>query len=180
MSRNVVSVVVAFALLVGGSLISTDSSAQAGHCGGGLFAKLKASRSSNCCAPAVEAGCGGYVEVGCGGSVERSCGGGLFAKLRARCAARKASCCAPEPVCCAPEPVCCEPAPAPAPCCEPAPAPCCGAAPVAQPCCGAVSGGVVYGETIINEAPAHHAQATDAPVESASDEVPPAPVPANE
>jgi hypothetical protein len=51
MSRNVVSVVVAFALLVGGSLISTDSSAQASHCGGGLFAKLKASRSS-CCAPA--------------------------------------------------------------------------------------------------------------------------------
>lgn len=166
MSRNVVSVVVAFALLVGGSLISTDSSAQASHCGGGLFAKLKASRTS-CCAPAPAPEC-------CPPVVEKGCGGGLFAKLRARCAARKATCCAPEPVCCEPAPVCCEPAPAP--CCEPAPAPCCGAAPVAAPCCGAVAGEVVYGETVISEAPVE----ADAPVESASDEVPPAPVPATE
>ena len=168
MSRNVVSVVVAFALLVGGSMISTDSSAQAGHCGGGLFAKLKAARSS-CCAPAPAP-----VEC-CEPVVEKSCGGGLFAKLRARCAARKAACCAPEPApCCAPEPApCC--APEPAPCCEAAPAPCCGAAPVAEPCCGAASGEVVYGETIISEAPV-----ADAPVESASDAVPPAPVPATE
>lgn len=159
MSRNVVSVVVAFALLVGGSLISTDSSAQAGHCGGGLFAKLKASRSS-CCAPApAPADC-------CAPAVEKSCGGGLFAKLRARCAARKASCGAPEPVCCEL---------APAPCCDAAPAPCCDTAPVAEPCCGAVGGEVVYGETIISEAPV-----ADAPVESASDDVPPAPVPATE
>ncbi len=159
MSRNVVSVVVVFALLVGGSLISTDSSVSAGQCGGGLFAKLKASRSS-CCAPAPAP-----VEC-CPPVVEKSCGGGLFAKLRARCAARKASCCAPEPVCCEP---------APAPCCEPAPAPCCGAVPVAEPCCGGTSGEVVYGETIISEAPV-----ADAPVESASDAVPPAPVPATE
>jgi len=166
MSRNVVSVVVAFALLVGGSLISTDSSAQASHCGGGLFAKLKASRSS-CCAPAPAP-----VEC-CPPVVEKGCGGGLFAKLRARCAARKAACCAPEPVCCEPAPVCCEPAPV---CCEPTPAPCCGSAPVAAACCGAVSGEVMYGETIISEAPV----ADHAPVESASDEVPPAPVPATE
>ena len=161
MSRNVVSVVVAFALLVGGSLISTDSSAQAGHCGGGLFAKLKASRSS-CCAPAPAP-----VEC-CAPVVEKGCGGGLFAKLRARCAARKATCCAPEPVCCEPAPVCCEPAPVAEPCC--------GAAPVAMPCCGAATGEVMYGETIISESPVD----ADAPVESASDEVPPAPVPATE
>lgn len=155
MSRNVVSVVVAFALLIGGSLLSTDSSAQAGHCGGGLFAKLKASRSS-CNAPAPAP-----VEC-CPPVVEKGCGGGLFAKLRARCAARKATCGAPEPVCCEPAPVCCEP--------TPVVESCCGAAPVAAPCCGEVSDGVVYGETIISEVP----------VESASDEVPPAPVPVTE
>jgi len=172
MSRNVVSVVVAFALLVGASLISTDSSAQAGQCGGGLFAKLKAKRS--CCAPAPAP-----VEC-CAPVVEKSCGGGLFAKLRARCAARKAACCAPEPVCCEPAPVCCEPTPAP--CCEVTPVaePCCGAAPVAAPCCGGevMSSGVHHGETIISETPvaAEDAPATEAPVESASDEVPPAPV----
>lgn len=155
MSRNVVSVVVAFALLVGGSMIVGGSSAEAGHCGGGLFAKLKAARS--CCAPAPA------PVVECCPPVEKSCGGGLFAKLRAKLAAHKASCCAPEPVCCEPAPApCCEPAPAP--CCEPAPAPCCGSAPAPAPCCGG-SGEVVYGETIISEAP----------VESASDEVPPAP-----
>jgi len=164
MSRNVVSVVVAFAMLVGGAMISTDSAAVAGHCGGGLFAKLKASRAS-CCAP---------VEECCAPVVEKGCGGGLFAKLKARraaasCCAPEPVCCAPEPVCCAPEPVCCAPEPVCAPeptCCAPAPA-CCGAAPVAAPCCG----GEVHGETIISEAPV----AADAPVESASDEVPPSP-----
>jgi hypothetical protein len=162
MSRNVVRVVVAFAVLVGGSMIVGGSSAEAGHCGGGLFTKLKAARTS-CCAPAPA------PVVECCPPVEQSCGGGLFAKLRSKLAARKASCCAPEPVCCEPAPApCCEPAPAP--CCEPAPAPCCGSAPVAEPCCGGASGEVVYGETIISEAP----------VESASDEVPPAPEAAKE
>jgi hypothetical protein len=153
MSRNVVCVVVAFAALVGGSMLLTDSSAQAGQCGGGLFAKLKAARTS-CCEPAPA------PVVECCPPVEQSCGGGLFAKLRAKLAARKSSCCEPEPVCCEP---------APAPCCEPAPAPCCGSAPAPAPCCGG-SSEVVYGETVISEAP----------VASASDDVPPAPVPATE
>ncbi len=65
---------------------------------------------------------------------------GLFAKLKARKAAK--ACCAPAPTCCEPAPVaCCEPAPvaccepAPVACCEPAPVACCEPAPVA--CCEA-------------------------------------------
>jgi hypothetical protein len=132
MNRNVVSGIVAFALLVGAATAMNESSAYAGNCGGGLFAKLHA---------------------------KKACGGGLFAKLKAR---QASSCCAPEPVCCepAPAPACCEPAPtcggrsrpklfarlcakirakrsccAPEPtCCEPAPAPCC--APEPAPCGG--------------------------------------------
>lgn len=166
MNRNVVSVVVAFALLVGGAMISTDAAAVAGHhCGGGLFAKLKAARGCACAAPVVEEGCGG-------------CGGGLFAKLRARRAA--ASCCAPEPTCCAPEPTCCAPEPA---CCEAAPvaeaccgevvaAPCCGEVVMeAAPCCGA---DVVHGETIISEEPVAHDEHVDSLSDDAVD-APPAP-----
>jgi len=44
-----------------------------------------------------------------------------------------------------------------------------------------MSGDVHYGETIISETPVHAEAAVEAPVESASDAVPPAPVadPAN-
>jgi hypothetical protein len=117
MNRTVVSGVAAFALTVGAALAMTETTAEAGHCGGGLFARLHA-RS-----------CGGGLFSGGGHLFNKGCGGGLLARLRARHAAN----------CCAPEPACCEPAPAP--CCEPAPAPCCGAEPA--PCdsgCGGSAG----------------------------------------
>ena len=132
MNRTVVSGVAAFALFIGAALATND--VQAGHCGGGLFSKLRAKR------------CGGGLLAGHGGG--QQCGGGLFARLRAKRAAR--NCCpAPDP-CCQPAPApCCQPAPqpccdpAPQPCCEPAPQPCCDPAPqpccdpAPQPCCGA-------------------------------------------
>lgn len=162
MSRNVIGIVAAFTLLVGGAMATTQSEAVAGlHCGGrvvcggpvcggGLFAKLKA-RHSSCCVPAPV--CPPPVVHHCGG--HKVCGGGLFAKLRARL---HSNCCAPEPVCCAPEPVCCTPEPV---CCE-APAPCCTTAPAAAPCCE-----VIISETVVEEA---------APVEAeSSSDAPPAP-----
>lgn len=160
MSRNVIGVVAAFALLVGGAMATTQTEAVAGlHCGGpvcgghvcggGLFAKLKA-RHSSCCAPVVvcEPVCPPPVVHHCGGKV---CGGGLFARLRARL---HSNCCAPEPVCCPPEPVCCTPEPV---CCA-APAPCCGTVTVVEPCCT----GVIVSEEAVE-------------VESSSDDAPPAP-----
>ena len=127
MNRTVVSGLAAFALLIGATLALTETTVQAGHCGGGLFAKLQA-RGGNC---------GGGL-FGGHGLLKGGCGGGLLAKLHARHAAP--DCCEPAPVACcepAPEP-CCEPAPVA--CCEPAPEPCCAPAPVAccepAPACG--------------------------------------------
>lgn len=186
MSRNVVSIAVAFAMIVGVSMTTTQSSAEAG-----LFGKL---RSNNCCAPAVQV---------CP-PVKKVCGGGLFSKLRAR-AAHSNNCCAParvvycEPApvcppapCCKPAKPCCKPAkpccaqpqpccPQPKPCCKPAkpccaqPQPCCGSVVVADQGCGAAgcadqgcADGGCAGEVIISEVPVAEA---DAAVEDA----PPAP-----
>ena len=62
MNRTVVSGVAAFALTIGAALAMTETTAEAGHCGGGLFARLHAAKS-----------CGG------GHLFNRGCGGGLFA-----------------------------------------------------------------------------------------------------
>ena len=100
--NRTVSGVAAFALLLGASLVLTDSKADAG----GLLAKLM--NKGGCatpepCCPAPEPVCCPEPAPSCGG-------GGLLAKLRAR---RASKCAAPEPACCpAPQPVCCEPAPA--------------------------------------------------------------------
>ena len=91
MNRTVVSGIAAFALLIGAGLSMTDTTAEAGRCGGGLLSKLQAKS------------CGGSVlsninlDLG-----SKSCGGGLLARLKAKHAA---DCCAPEPAPCAePEP----------------------------------------------------------------------------
>ena len=85
MNRTVVSGLAAFALLIGAALAMNET-AEAGHCGGGLFARLHAKK------------CGGGLlgGHGCGGGLfaHKKCGGGLFARLKARHAAK--SCCAPE------------------------------------------------------------------------------------
>jgi hypothetical protein len=165
MSRNVVGIAVAFALLVGGAMLASDSSVLAGHgcgggghhgCGGGLFSRL---HRGNGCA---------------GAAVQQGCGGGLFSRLHSR---RQASCCAPEPTCCAPEPVCCAPEPA---CCAPEPA-CCAPAMAVEPACGTEG---VYGGSVVD---GHHAvegeahsPSDDAPVAPQADgasDVPPAPQP---
>ena len=65
MTRTVVSGVAAFALFVGAALVMTDT-AEAGHCGGGLFSRLHAKK------------CGGGLLGG-----HNKCGGGLFARLKA-------------------------------------------------------------------------------------------------
>jgi hypothetical protein len=133
MNRSVCGIAVAFALLIGGAMLSTQSSANAGHhgCGGGggLFGKHRGH------------GCAGQA-------VQRGCGGGLFSRLHAR--RHASSCCAPEPVCCAPQPVC---APEPT-CCAPAPT-CCAPAPVAQGCCptDGVYGGSVMGHQGVYQQP---------------------------
>ncbi len=163
MNRTVVSGIAAFALLIGASLMLTETTAEAARCGGGgLIAKIKAKRAAKCCAP---------EPVCC--QPAPTCGGqrvGLLAKLKAKRAAKK--CCAPEPTCCPapccpepapccpepapccpePAPCCPEPAPCcpePAPCCAPEPAPCCGGVVAAPaPCCGGgevVQGAVVAG-----------------------------------
>ena len=100
MNRTVVSGIAAFALLIGAGLSMTDTTAEAGRCGGGLLSKLQAKS------------CGGSVlsninlDLG-----SKSCGGGLLARLKAKHAA---DCCAPEPAPCAePEPCATE-----AECCE--------------------------------------------------------------
>lgn len=166
MNRNVIGIVAAFTLLVGGAMATTKSEAVAGHhcgghvvcggnvCGGGLFARLKA-RHHSCAAPAPV--CQPVVHH-CGG--HRVCGGGLFAKLRAH---RQSSCCAPEPVCCAPEPVCCAPEPV---CCTPAPAPCCTVAPVAAPCCEVIVSEEVVGEAVEEGSSSDAPPAHEAEVES--------------
>lgn len=121
MNRNLVTGIAAFALLVGASLMMAET-AQAGHCGGGLFSRLHANR------------CGGGGLFS-GHHRKGGCGGGLFSRLHAR----HASCCEPAP---APAP-CCEPAPAPcapAPC-EPAPAPCYEPASACGGCGGSACGG---------------------------------------
>ena len=100
MNRTVVSGIAAFALLIGAGLSMTDTTAEAGRCGGGLLSKLQAKS------------CGGSVlsninlDLG-----SKSCSGGLLARLKAKHAA---DCCAPEPAPCAePEPCATE-----AECCE--------------------------------------------------------------
>jgi len=169
MNRTVVSGLAAFALLIGATLALTETTVQAGHCGGGLFAKLHA-----------RGNCGGGLFSG-HGLLQRGCGGGLLSKLHARHSAP--DCCAPAPdPCCAPAPEpCC--APAPEPCCAPAPA-CggCEVAPVAvAPCCGGevVHGGdaeydLAPGESVV---PGSVSTLDDAAVEApSSSDAPPAPV----
>ena len=97
MNRTVVSGIAAFALLIGAGLSMTDTTAEAGRCGGGLLSKLQAKS------------CGGSVlsNINLG---SKSCSGGLLARLKAKHAA---DCCAPEPAPCEPEPCATE-----AECCE--------------------------------------------------------------
>lgn len=150
MNRTVVSGFAAFALLIGAGLAMNVTTAEAGHCGGGLFARLHAKHCGGGLFSGLKShGCGG----GHGLFAKKSCGGGLLARLKAKHAAK---CCAPAPACapapepcCAPEPEpCC--APEPEPCCAPEPAPCCGdAAPVAAPCC---DGAVMEGATMSTDA----------------------------
>ena len=78
MNRTVVSGVAAFALMIGAGLAMTDTTAEAGRCGGGLFSRLQAKS------------CGGKVMENLG---SKSCGGGLLARLKAKHAS---DCCAPE------------------------------------------------------------------------------------
>lgn len=106
MNRSLVSIVALFAMLVGGMMVMTENTADAG-----LFGRAR----------------------GCGVS---RCGGGLFGggfHRRAPVCAPQTYC-APAPVCqpkcCAPQPKCCQPkCCTPAPCCEVKP--CC----EAKPCC---------------------------------------------
>ncbi len=165
MSRNVVSVAVAFALLIGGAMLASES-VKAGHgCGGGLFGHHRNSCSGGLFGHHRNSCSGGlfsHHRNSCSGVVKQSCSGGLFSRLHAR---KAASCCAPEPVCCTPEPVCCTPEPT---CCTPEPT-CCEAAPVVQGCCGVQ---VVEGA---HAAEAEAAVEGEVEVPSASDEVPPAP-----
>ena len=94
MNRTVVSGFAAFALLIGAGLAMTETTAEAGRCGGGLLSGLKAKS------------CGGKV-LGNLDLGKKSCGGGLLARLKAKHAS---DCCAPEAVPCeAPAP--CEPVP---------------------------------------------------------------------
>ena len=106
MNRTVVSGIAAFALMIGAGLAMTDTTAEAGRCGGGLFSRLHAKS------------CGGKV---LGNLCHKSCGGGLLARLKAKHAS---DCCAPEaapcetaapcePAPCATETECCED-----PCCK--------------------------------------------------------------
>lgn len=154
MNRSVLCGVAAMAMLVAFAMSTADQKAHAGLFSG-LFKKGCSAPAPACCEPAPAPVCC-EPAPSCGGmSKKNACGGGLFARLKAK---RAAKCSAPAPVCCEPAPVCCEPAPvcAPAPvCCEPAPV-CCETTPVyeAAPCCGSevVSGGqMVYGEVIIGE-----------------------------
>ncbi|MAI32039.1 MAG: hypothetical protein CBE00_04975 [Planctomycetaceae bacterium TMED240] len=78
MNRTVVSGIAAFALMIGAGLAMTDTTAEAGRCGGGLLSRLQAKS------------CGGNVLSNLG---NKSCGGGLLARLQAMHAA---DCCAPE------------------------------------------------------------------------------------
>lgn len=176
MNRTLVSGFAAFALVVGAAFAMTETTAEAGHCGGGLFARLHARHCG-----------GGLFNGGCGGGklFNHGCGGGLLARLRAKHASS----------CCAPEPACCEPAPAP--CCEPAPAPCCEPAPACGGCdsgcgevvsscggcstgCGEVvsgcSGGGCGGTVVmpVEAAPAEEAASSS---DAATEAAPPAPAP---
>jgi len=85
MNRTVVSGIAAFALVIGAALATTETTADAGHCGGGLFARLHVKS------------CGGGLFSG--NLFKHKCGGGLLARLRAKHAS---NCCAPEPASCEP------------------------------------------------------------------------------
>lgn len=117
MNRKLMFGIAVFFAVVGLALTGSEKQVQAGwgchgglhSCGGGLFSRLHARSNSCCgeavaepvCAPAPAPSCGGGGDCG-GGS---SCHGGLFARWRARRAARHcggaaAQCCgAPAPVC---------------------------------------------------------------------------------
>ena len=154
MNRTVVIGVAVFALFLGSGMAMTESTAEAGWCG-------------NRCGSS----CGGHFR-------SRRCGGGLFARMRARHAARR--CC--RPVSCCQPTTCCEPAPA----CDPAPA--CGGCGSCGGCvshsgcgsCGGCGAAVAVGSgcsdcggsVIVEGAPA---EVVVPP--SASDAPPPAPVP---
>jgi hypothetical protein len=140
MNRSVLCGVAGLAMLVAFAMSTADQKAHAGLFGG-LFKKGCCAPAPVCCEPAPAPVCC-EPAPSCGGLFKKkACGGGLFAKLKARKAAK--SCCAPAPVCCepAPAPVCCAPAPV---CYEPAPV-CCEPAPVSD-CCG---GSVVMGEPMM-------------------------------
>jgi hypothetical protein len=99
MNRSVICGVAGLAMVVAMGLSSVDSTATAQAGCGGLFGGKA---------------CGGLFggHNRCGGLFQKkACGGGLFARLKARRAAK--ACCAPAPTNCCP--------PAPADCCTPAP-----------------------------------------------------------
>ncbi len=83
MNRTVVSGIAAFALMIGAGLAMTDTTAEAGRCGGGLLSRLQAKT------------CGGKMldKIDLSGLTQRGCSGGLLSKLKALHAA---DCCAPE------------------------------------------------------------------------------------
>ena len=170
MNRTLMFGIAIFFAVLGISLVGGENQAVAGHgchglfggggrChGGGLFGGHRANR------------CGGYVAT-CGG--HKRCHGGLFARLRARKAAR----CHGAPACCGdPAPTCCAPAPAPtcgAPeptCCAPEPT-CCAPEPT---CCGG-GGAVPAGEVIYEDFPAEGAPVEAAPEADVVPEAPAAP-----
>ena len=143
MNRIVLGGIAGFFAIVAIAMMSADNSAVAGH------------GKSDCCEPAPV--CCAPEPTCC--EPAPTCGGkqGLFARMKAKHAAKKAakSCCAPEPTCCepapccAPEPTCCEPAP----CCAPAPAPCGCGAPAPCGCEGAVYAAPVEVHVAPMEAP---------------------------
>ena len=83
MNRTVVSGIAAFALMIGAGLAMTDTTAEAGRCGGGLLSRLQAKT------------CGGNLldNIELPSLGDRGCSGGLLSKLKALHAA---DCCAPE------------------------------------------------------------------------------------
>lgn len=142
MNRIVLGGIAGFFAIVAVAMMSADNTAVAGH-----------GKKSDCCEP--EPVCCAPEPTCC--EPAPTCGGkqGLFARMKAKHAAKKAakSCCAPEPVCCEPAP-CCAPAPT---CCEPAPAPCCEPAPCG---CGAPAPCGCAGAVEVHVAPM---EATPAP-----------------
>ena len=160
MNRSVLCGVAGLAMLVAFAMSTADQKAHAGLFGG-LFKKGCCAPAPVCCEPAPAPVCC-EPAPSCGGLFKKkACGGGLFAKLKARKAAK--SCCAPAPVCCEPAPVCCAPAPV---CCEPAPV---------SDCCG---GSVVMGEPMMMTEVVIESSVVapaEAPAAEAAAEVPPTP-----